>query len=687
MITSKITDHHLARRACIYIRQSTPGQVRFNQESTERQYNLANQAKSLGWTPEQIRILDGDLGRTGEQATHRDDFKTLVSDVAMGQVGAIFSLESSRLARSNQDWHRLLELCAVTRTLVFDDDGCYDPADFNDGLVLGMKGTFAQAELHIIRARLHGGKLNKAQKGELHFPLPVGLVFDGDKITLDPDQEVQGAVRAVFEFFDRESTAYGVVQRFHESDLLFPRRSYGGVWDGKLIWGRLSHSRVCGILANPSYAGTYVFGRYQSCKQVGPTGEIRSQLRLMPQNEWRVVIPDHHPGYITWDQFLANRERLAANRTNCEGFAGPAREGLCLLQGLLLCGTCGQRLSSRYVGNGGLYPIYECNRSRREALAPHHCMSLPSKPLDGAIAERLLTAVTPLTIKLAVEALTGLEERDRIICAQWRRKIERARYEVDLAERRYEEVDPSNRLIASTLEKRWNDAMNRHLELEAELADFERQAMRSVTAEQKRQILQLGRDFPRLWNAPTTTACDRKRMLRLLIRDITAVKGSEPKLLRLQIRWQGGATEIIDVRQQPNRADAVRYPDTFVAKIRDLAKLHDDREIVAKLKTEGLTSSTGKPFTVDMIQWIRYKHRIPAPPSPAGTMNVKQVREEYGVSLWVVHYWIERGIVSAVHRKPNAPYAITIDKDVDRRLRKWVANSGHLHPSSPTRTV
>jgi hypothetical protein len=407
----------------------------------------------------------------------------------------------------------------------------------------------------------------------------------------------------------------------------------------------------------------------------------------MPQNEWRVVIPDHHPGYITWDQFLANRERSAANRTNCEGLAGPAREGLCLLQGLLLCGTCGQRLSSRYVGNGGLYPTYECNQSRREALAPHHCMSLPSRPLDGAIAERLLIAVTPLTIKLAVEALTGLEERDRIIGAQWRRKIERARYEVDLAERRYEEVDPSNRLIASTLEKRWNDAMNRHLELEAELADFERQAMRSVTAEQKRQILQLGRDFPRLWNAPTTTACDRKRMLRLLIRDITVVKGSEPKLLRLQIRWQGGATEIIDVRQQPNRADAVRYPDTFVAKIRDLAKLHDDREIVAKLKTEGLTSSTGKPFTVDMIQWIRYKHRIPAPPSPAGTMNVKQVREKYGVSLWVVHYWIERGIVSAVHRKPNAPYAITIDKDVDRRLRKWVAISGHLHPSSPTRTV
>jgi DNA invertase Pin-like site-specific DNA recombinase len=686
MITSKIADHHLARKVCIYIRQSTMGQVRFNQESTERQYNLANQAKSMGWTPEQIRILDGDLGHSGEQATHRDDFKTLVSDVAMGQVGAIFSLEASRLARSNKDWHRLLELCAVTRTLVFDGDGCYDPADFNDSLVLGMKGTFAQAELHIIRARLHGGKLNKAQRGELHFPLPVGLVFDGEQIALDPNQEVQGAVRAVFEFFNEENSAFGVVQRFHGSGLLFPRRSYGGAWDGKLIWGRLTHSRVLGILANPSYAGTYVFGRYQSCKQVGPSGEIQTKSRLMPQNEWRVVIPDHHPGYITWDQFLGNRQRLASNRTNREGLAGPAREGLCLLQGLLLCGTCGRRLSVRYKGNGGLYPIYECNWSHREALTPRHCMSLSSKPLDVAIAERLLTAITPLKIKLALEALTSLEARDKVVVTQWSRRIEHARYDVDLAERRYEEADPGNRLVASTLEKRWNDAMHRQLELEAELAAFERQAMRSVTVAQKQQILRLGREFPQLWNAATTAACDRKRMLRLLIHDITVVKAKWPKLLQLQIRWQGGATETIEVRQQPNRAEAVRYRDAFVAKIRALAELGDDHAIIAQLNNDGQVSSTGKPFTVSMIRWIRYKHRIPGPSLPAGTLNVSQVRQRYGVSLWVVHYWIQRGIVSAAQRKPNTPYAITIDAHVDRCLKKWVANSGHLRPSSPTRT-
>jgi DNA invertase Pin-like site-specific DNA recombinase len=687
MMNSKMADHHLARQACIYIRQSTPGQVRFNQESKERQYNLANQAKALGWMPEQIRILDGDLGHSGEQATHRDDFKTLVSDVAMGQVGAIFSLEASRLARSNKDWHRLLELCAITKTLVFDGDGCYDPADFNDSLVLGIKGQFAQAELHIIRERLHGAKLNKAQKGELRISLPVGFVYDDDKIVLDPDQEVQGAVRAVFELFEQENSAYRVVQRFHQLGLCFPRRAYGGAWDGKLIWGRLTHSRVIGILANPCYAGTYAFGRYQSCKKIDATGEICSLSRRMPEDQWRVVIPDHHQGYITRDQFRANRKRLADNRTNVDTLAGPAREGLCLLQGLLLCGICGRRLTARYTGNGGLYPIYECNWRTRDGLPLRHCMALPAGPLDDAIAERVLTAVTPLTIKLALAALANLEQRDKLVSAQWRWRIERARYEAELAERRYEEVDPSNRLIASTLEKRWNDAMQRMADLEAELAAFERQAMRSVTEEQKQQILQLGRDFPRLWKAKTTSMCDRKRMLRLLIRDVTVVKGPEPKLLRLQICWQGGTAEVLEVRQRPNRQDAIRYSDTFVAKIRDMAKIYNNREIVELLNGEGLTSSTGKPFTLEMISWIRYKHRIPGPLPPAGTFTVAQVRQRYGVSLWVVHYWIQRRIVSATQRKPNAPYAITIDQDLDRRLRKWVANSSHLHPSSPTRAA
>ncbi len=445
---------------------------------------------------------------------------------------------------------------------------------------------------------------------------------------------------------------------------------------------------MLGILANPSYAGTYVFGRYQSSKEVGSSGEIRTRSRLMPQDAWRIVIPDHHEGYISADQFIVNRQRLAANRTNAEGLAGPVREGLCLLQGLLLCGVCGRRIGVRYTGNGGIYPSYQCVWKHREALASRPCLTAPATALDQAISGRLVGAITPVTIELALAALSSLEERDRDIGAQWRMRIERARYDADLAERRYETVDPSNRLIAATLETRWNDAVQRLHDLEAELAAFERKTMRAVTAEQKQQILRLAKDFPRLWAAATTTPRDRKRILRLLVRDITVVKGPEPKTIRLHIRWQGGETETLHLQLPQNRAEAVRYPMAFVTRIRELAVDHHDDEIVATLRDEGQNSTTtGKPITLGTIKWLRYKYRIPAPAPPDGTLNVRQIRERYGVSLWVVHYWIERGIVPAEQRKWNAPYAITIDKELDRRLREWVVNSAHLRLSSPTQAA
>jgi DNA invertase Pin-like site-specific DNA recombinase len=683
----KITDRHLSRQACIYVRQSTLAQVRHHQESADRQYSLTNKARSLGWSEERIRILDRDLGQSGATTNSRTDFKALVGDVALGQVGAIFALEASRLARSNQDWHRLLELCAITATLVIDEDGVYDPANFNDTLVLGMKGSFAQAELHIIRARLHGGKLNKASRGELRFPLPVGLVFADGKILPDPDQEVQSAVRAVFDLFAQEGSAYGVVRRFHQGGLRFPRRAYGGAWNGKLCWGRLTHGRVLGILANPTYAGAYVFGRHQSAKQLAPSGEIVSRTHLMPEADWHVVIRDHHEGYIGWDQFVANRHRLASNRTNAEVLAGPAREGLCLLQGVLLCGSCGRRLGVRYQGNGGIYPMYQCRWRQREALSMRSCLDVPARPLDGAVSQRLLTTISPMTIELALAALTTLEQRDQAIAAQWHLRIERARYEVDLAERRYEAVDPANRLIAATLEQRWNSALQQLGDLEGEFAAFERQTMRAVTADQKRQILQLANDFPQLWTVTTTTHRDRKRILRLLIKDITVVKEPHAKSVSLQVRWQGGATETLDVALPPRRADAIRYPDAVVERIRTLAVSLHDEEITAALRAEGHLSPHQKPMTAAMVKWLRFKHRIPGPPQPEHTLSVRQVGCRYGVGLGVVYYWIDRGIVTARQRKPNTPYAIAIDDEVDQRLCAWVSDSRHLHHTSPTQTV
>src|SRR5467141_2553116 len=395
-MNSKITEQHQSKPAYIYLRQSTPAQVLHHRESTERQYALRQKALELGWSEATVRTLDRDLGISGAQTTGRTDFKTLVADVSMGQVGAVFALEVSRLARSNLDWHRLLELCAFTATLVIDEDACYDPADFNDGLLLGLKGTMAQAELHFLRARLQGGKLNKAKKGELRFPLPVGFRYDEQsRVILDPDEEVRGAVAFVFRLFRETGSAFAVVQRFAERGLRFPKRAYGGAWAGQLIWGRLTHSRVLGILKNPSYAGMYVFGRYQYRVQINAEGKVRKRMQAVAMPDWQVRLPEHHEGYITLEEFLKNTERLEKNRTNGEEtiLSGPAREGLALLQGLLLCGKCSHAITVRYTGNGGIYPTYLCNRRHLEALATKDCMSFRCDLLDAAVSEEMLKAL------------------------------------------------------------------------------------------------------------------------------------------------------------------------------------------------------------------------------------------------------------------------------------------------------
>jgi DNA invertase Pin-like site-specific DNA recombinase len=683
----KITEHHRSKPAYIYLRQSTPGQVRHHQESTERQYALRQKALELGWSDPAIRILDRDLGMSGAQTKGRQDFKTLVADVSMGQVGAVFALEVSRLARSNLDWHRLLELCALTETLVIDEDGCYNPADFNDGLLLGLKGTMAQAELHFLRVRLLGGKLNKAKKGELRFPLPVGFCYDEEsRIVLDLDEEVRGAVSLVFRLFRETGTAFAVMQRFAVSGLRFPKRSYGGAWDGKIIWGRLTHGRVLGMLKNPSYAGMYVFGRYQYRRQINPAGEVQKRMHAVAMADWRVSLQEHHEGYITWEEFLKNQERLEKNRTNGDEMIlnGPAREGMALLQGLLLCGHCGRALTVRYTGNGGIYPCYQCNWLRREGLASKDCMSVRCDLLDAAIAEQVLETLQPAELDLALAALEELESRDQTLSRQWQMRLERAEYEAALAERRYQEVDPSQRLVAATLEKRWNAALLQLEELKGQAAEFQHQRARVATPEQKAKVLALARDLPRLWHAPTTQAKDRKRMLRLLIKDITVEKPDQ-KQLAVHVRWHGGASSDLCVQIPLNRADRVRYPVAVVDRVRDLAQSLPNAEIAEHLNREGHVSALGKPFTSSMIQWIRYRYQIPkvtlARPEE---LTVEQVAKHFGVSPNVVYYWIGRSIIQARRLNSGAPYWITLDEADEQKLREWVCNSRRIPPTSST---
>jgi DNA invertase Pin-like site-specific DNA recombinase len=683
----KIAEHHHSRSAYVYLRQSTPGQVLHHQESTERQYALREKAQELGWSEALIRTLDGDLGKSGTQTAGREDFKTLVADVSMGQVGAVFALEASRLSRSDLDWHRLLELCALTQTLVIDEDGCYDPADFNDGLLLGLKGTMAQAELHFLRMRLQGGKLNKAKKGELRFPLPVGFRYDEQsRIILDPDEEVRGAVAFVFRLFRETGSAFAVVQRFAERGLRFPKRAYGGAWAGQLIWGRLTHSRVLGILKNPSYAGMYVFGRYRYRVQISAQGEVRRRMQAVAMPDGRVRLPEHHDGYIRAEEFWQNLERLQKNCTHGEETVlnGPAREGLALLQGLLLCGHCGRAITVRYTGNGGIYPMYLCNWLHREGLATKDCLSFRCDVLDSVIAEEVLNALQPAELELALAALQELETRDQAIMRQWQMRLERAEYEAALAERRYQEVDPSNRLVASTLERRWNDALVQLQDLKKQAGEFQLQEARVATPEQKQKVLALARDLPRLWHAPTTQAKDRKRMLRLLIKDITVKKlVAEPKQLLVHIRWQGGASTERSVPLPPNIADRLRYPATVVERVRDLAHSLTDAQIADQLNQEGLVSALGKPFTVSMIKWIRYRYKIPvAKLKHPEELTVQQVAERFGVHPNVVYYWIEHGVIQARRLTSGTPYWITVSETDEQKLWDWVRNSRKIYTAS-----
>ena len=689
---AKIQKRHTTQPAYVYLRQSTMNQVLHHQESTERQYALKDKAQELGGAEPLIRVLDADLGVSGTQMEGREDFKILVADVSMGKVGAVFALEASRLARSCTDWHRLLELCSLSGTLIIDEDGCYDPSDFNDQLLLGLKGTMSQAELHFIRARLQGGKLNKAKKGQLKHPLPVGLCYDDqDRIILDPDEEVRGAVQLVFDAFRQTGSAYGVVPRFAEQGMRFPKRAYGGIWNGKLLWGPLRHSRVLGILKNPSYAGAYVSGRYQYQRQMTPDGRIRSKCTRLPLPLWAVVIQDHQDRYVGWQEYLDNQTTLQKNRTNGEAnlLSGPAREGLALCQGLLLCGECGRRLSARYTGNGGIYPVYQCNYLRREGLARKPELCLRCDRIDQAVCQRLFEVLQPAEVDIAVKAIHKLEQRNQAVHPQWQMRIPTAEYEAQLAQRRYEEVDPANRLVASTLESRWNQTLVALEQAQEQYAQYQQTEMQAVTKEQEEAIFALIKDLPRLWNAPTTQAKDRKRILRLLVKDITVEKLSDPKQIVLHVRWQGGACEDLRVDLPPSISDRLRYPTATVDRIRDLARTLSADQIARQLNDEGFQTPTGKLFPASKIRWIRYRYAIPgAQLQQPGEITVKDTAERFGVSPGVVYYWIERGVIEARRINPGLPYGITIDDDKEKELREWVANSSHLpvkslpHPQS-----
>src|SRR6266568_4489455 len=444
----KITSSHRDRTALIYLRQSSMAQVRDHTESTRSQYGLAETAAELGWARTLIEVIDTDLGISGKWGVAREGFTELVTRMCRGDVGAVFGIEITRLARSNADVARLAEFARITGTLLIDPDGIYDPADVNDRVLLGFKGTMGEMELHVMAQRLQANKRAAAGRGELRTPLPVGLVHDdaGD-IVIDPDAEVQAAIRDVFAAFAASGSAYGVVAAF--AGRRFPLRAYGGAWAGQLRWGRLTCARVLGVLKNPCYAGAYVHGRYTSRRTVDPGGTVRTTIAERPRTEWPVLIKDHHQGYITWADYLASEAGLAANRTNAG--ARPPREGCALCQGII-CGSCGKPMRTSY--HTDQRPSYECS-SRRARLTTPACRPVAAATVDDAVAGSLLDALTPGQVALALSAADEVTGRHQRVSRAAELAAERARYDAGRAERALSQVEPENRLVARSLEARW----------------------------------------------------------------------------------------------------------------------------------------------------------------------------------------------------------------------------------------
>ena len=673
---NKISSEHLERMALIYVRQSTVSQVRENQESRMRQYGLAEVAERLGWHPRKIQVIDADQGVSGRSAEGRQGFQEVVRQVCLGEAGAIFGLEVSRLARNCADLQRLLEFCAVTGTLVVDADGVYDLRNFNDRLLLGLKGTMSEAELHILAGRLQASLWAAARRGELRVPLPVGYEYDSDgKTVLDPSEEVRVAVVEVFTAFEATGSAYGVVGRF--AGRLFPRRVNGGIWAGEIRWSRLSHARVVQMLSNPAYAGAYAYGRHHAQRSVSPEGSIRVQACSRSRQEWPVLIQGHHPAYVSWETFLANEQRLAANRTN----AGerPPREGPALLQGILICGACGLAMAVHYhCGKAA----YECCHSRTEHRQKPGCRSILAELVDGAVANRILGVISTEEVGLALAAADEVQSRNALRNRSLELRLERARYEAGRAERAYQACEPENRLVGRTLEKRWEEKLQDLAEAEAawSAAQAETRPLPSQKAMEA-----LVKDFHGLWSAPSTSCKDRKRILRALVADVTVISQPFPEtLIRIGVHWRSGLTEELRVdRAAPTR----RTPQEAVELIKRFAN-HPAEEVAVELRAAGLSTGKGRPFDAKAVRWVRQAERLPPPATSIafGELTVAGVAAQLGISKNTVYYWLERNLLDA-RRGEGGRWRVPFTPEIRQTCMQRIARSHHLKQQSQRETA
>lgn len=638
MMVQQVTSHHLQRLACLYVRQSTLQQVVENSESTARQYALRDRALALGWPNDQIVVIDQDLGHSAATAADRAGFQRLVAEVGLGRVGLVLGLEVSRLARSSSDWHHLLEICALTRTLILDEDGLYDPATFNDRLLLGLKGTMSEAELYVLRARLQGGILNKARRAALKLALPLGFVYsDADQVTLDPDRQVQDTIRFLFHTFERTASASATVRVFRQDQVRFPRRIRSGPHQGELAWSDIRHDDVLRILHHPCYAGAFAFGRTRTTKTI----DGKAHIATLPRDQWQVLIRDAHVGYIAWSDYERNLEQLAANsRAYTPPRLSPPREGPALLQGLVLCGRCGDRMTVRYHQrrHQRIEPDYVCQRVGI-ARGESPCQRIPGRDLDAAISALLLDMVTPemveTTLAIQDELAAQAAEAERLRQLQ----VQRAQYEADLAQRRYLRVDPDNRLVADVLESEWNNKL-RALAIAREAAEQQRQQDELQISSQERQLLHNAVHlFARIWTNPQTTHQERKRIVRIMIEDATLTKTDH---ILAQIRFRGGATHTLTVPLPPPFAQARLTPVDTLVQIDRLLDSYTDAEIAGQLNAHGWYTYAGLPFQASHVSALRRKHGLKsryARLREAGLLTVEELAAHFDVTVQTIWRW------------------------------------------------
>ena len=653
---------------------ASPAPLRSNTiaSSTDRQYALAAKARDLGWPDDRIIVIDEDLGLSGSGSVVRSGFERLTAEVALARVGLVLGLEASRLARNNTEWYRLIDLAGLTDTLIGDADGIYHPALFNDRLLLGLKGTMSEAELHVLRARLNGGIRNKAARGELRRGLPVGFVWgdeDGE-VRFHPDEAVTTAIRNVFAHFAEMGSARRVWLWFRSEGLSFPLQMNARA---EIRWVEASYTAIHHVLTNPVYAGAYVYGKTRQETILDASGVRKKRMRRLPRSQWQVLIPEHHQGFIDWQTYEANQQRIAKNtRPGPHKEGGAVREGSALLQGLARCGHCGRSLHTHYRGRNAA-PGYHCAGKVLVEGRGVYCLNIGGVQIDQAVTSAFLAALEPARLAAALAAAERLEADREAALKQWRLDVERASYQAQRAERRYRAVDPDNRLVARGLEREWEGSLRTLEAAKAELARRQQERPRLLSQQERDRLLALGPDLASVWHAGTTTPRDRKELLRTLIEEVIIKVDRDEAAAHLALRWKGGALSEINLHLPRSRPPTVRTDEDTITLIRRLAVHYPDAVIAAILNRQGRTTAHGHRFDGNRVGNLRRHWGIPCfQPEPQAAngelMTIKAAATALGVAPSTIHRLLNDGIIAGEQLTPGAPWRIRLTEELRARF-------------------